>query len=218
MMPTCEICRSVLDDGRCPFCTDALRERFRQGPADAFPFTAQAPDGAVEAQTLGRLRRSLLQGDLQQAEQQWSQILAGLRPMGAAGRRQLGDALDACAALKEHLGKAAEAKRLRQRALTARKDPSELRFKQATDGAHHWDDHAWLRAQAPEEEAGRQERIAAVQAELERQMRLQERRQHALKLGAFGIAGLASGSVFGLPVLAGGALGAGLGWAWLRRR
>lgn len=217
-MPICEICQSLLTEGHCHFCTDALRERFRHWETAAFPFTAQPPVGAVEAQTLGRLRRSLLQGDFAAAETQWAAILAGLRPMGAAGRQQLGEALEALAVLKDHLGKSQEATRLRQRAQTARKNPSELRFKQTRDEAHRWDDHAWLKSQAPEEEAGRAERIAAVEAELDRQLKLQDKRQRAFKLGAFGLAGAAGGPVLGLPLLAGGALGAGLGWAWLRRR
>lgn len=217
-MAFCEICRSQLLEGHCAFCADALRDRFARRQSAEFPFTAQAPEGAVDAQTLGRLRRFLLLGDLASAEQVWDGLLPGLRPIGVEGRRLMGEALEAFAVLKDHLGKAEDARRLRRRAASARKDPSELKFKQSRDDLHRWESHAWLRAQMDEQDAGRAARVAAVQRELERQLRLQDRRQRTLKLGACGLVGVATGPVLGLPLPLGGVLGAGLAWAWLRRQ
>jgi hypothetical protein len=164
------------------------------------------------------LRGHLERGDLQAADASFSGILASMRPFGAEGRLQLAAALEACAALKDRLDRPEEARRLRQRAASARKDPSELRRKQSGGPGQRWDEHAWVKAQVEEPDAGRPARIAAVQRELEQQLRLQERRQRALKLGAGGLAGLFSGPALGLPLGLGGVLGAGLAWAWLRRR
>jgi hypothetical protein len=218
-MADCEICNAPLQAGHCPDCSDALRERYRDWRSAAFPFTAQPPAGAADAYVLGRLRRALLEGDWAQAEAIWGGILPGLRPMGPQGRAQLAEALEAFALLKEHLGKADEARRLRQRAATARKDPSELRFKQAKDESHRWDEHAWLAAQAREEghDPGREARVAAAQAELERQLAAQEKRHTGLSVGALGFVGAVASPVVGLPSSLGVLLGAGLGWAWSKR-
>jgi hypothetical protein len=183
------------------------------------PFEAALPPaGSVSSGARELLRGHLERGDLQAADAAFSGILASMRPIGAEGRRQWAAALEACAALKERLERPEEARRLRQRAASARKDPSELRRKQGSDQGQRWDEHAWVKAQVEEPDAGRPDRIAAVQRELDRQLRLQERRQRALKLGAGGLAGLVSSPVLGLPIGLGGALGAGLAWAWLRRR
>jgi hypothetical protein len=218
-MAACEICSAPLNAGQCPDCPEALRQRYAAWQSAAFPFTAQPPAGSADAFVIGRLRRALLQGDFAQAEAVWTGILPGLRPIGSQGRAQLAEALEAFALLKDHLGKADEARRLRQRAATARKDPSELRFKQTKDESHRWDDHAWLAAQAREEgpDPGRDARIAAVQAELERQLEAQESRKIGLTIGALSFAGVVASPVVGLPFGLGGVLGAGIGWAWSRR-
>jgi hypothetical protein len=219
-MAVCEICSAPLDDaGQCADCPETLRERFRAWTGAAFPFTAQPPSGAVDARLLGRLRRALLKAEWSEAEAIWTGILPGLRPIGAMGRAQLAEALEALAVLKEHLGKSEEARRLRQRAETARKDPSSLRFKQTKDQGHRWDEHAWLKAKALEEgpDPSREARIAAVEKELEAQLKAQEARQRGLSIGAFGFAGAVASPFVGLPIGLGSALGLGLGWAWSRR-
>jgi len=218
-MAVCEICSAPLDAGRCPDCPDALRARFQAWTDAAFPFTAQPPAGAVDPLVLGRLRRALLEGDWAKAESLWTGILPGLRPIGAAGRAQMAEALESLAVLKEHLGRVEEARRLRQRAATARKDPSELRFKQSKDESHRWDAHAWLQVQAREEgpDPGREARIAAVEKELEAQLKAQDERRRGLTIGALGFAGAVASPVIGLPMGLGGVLGAGLGWAWSPR-
>jgi len=177
--------------------------------------TAMPPKGAVSAEVAGSLRRTLMAQDLSGAELLWAQVLSTLRPLGPEGRRQLAASLEACAALKDALGKQVEAQRLRQRAATARKDPQELQRKQAglpQGGAVGWDNHAWLRLQADEDSPDRQAAIARVRAEMEQAEAFSKRRNRALQVGALSLVGLAGGSAMGLPALATGVFGAGLGW------
>jgi hypothetical protein len=218
-MTHCEICSSLLDLDRCPHCDGALRDRFRHLIPGEFPATAMPAQDSLDLPLQGRLRRALLSGDLRGAEQAWDLALAGLRPIGPEGRARIGEAFDAVAALKEALGKPDEARRLRQRALSARKDPTDLRRKQKLDGGEQRFEHVQRNVFDEDTDAARRnERIRAVEAELARQLELRERRERALKRAALGgLAGAATGGVLGFPFVAGGALGAGLGLAWKRR-
>lgn len=133
------------------------------------------PAGAADPAALERLRACLGSGDGEGAEAAWERILAAMRPLGAEGRRQLAEAFEACAALKARLGKTEEARRLRQRAASARKDPGQLRLKPAGAAPA-------LAARRPDPEGpdeGRQRRIEAARAELEALLRVQERRKRA---------------------------------------
>lgn len=214
----CEICASTLLEQQCPVCTEAIRERFRMMQPGSFPMTAMPPEGLLSVEALGALRRSLLSDDLADAERLWTQLLSTLRPLGEDGRRQLAEALEACAALKDALGKDGEAQRLRQRAATARKDPHELHRKQAgpsRSGAPGWDNNAWQRLQSDDATPDRQAAIARVKAEMEKAEARAASKKRVLHAGAFGLVGVAGVSALGavgLPALASGAVGAGLGW------
>lgn len=211
----CELCGSPFLEQHCPLCTDAQREAFRGIQPGVFPMTAMPPEGALSPQVAGSLRRTLMNEDLSGAERLWTQVLSTMRPLGPQGRAQLAASLEACAALKDAVGKDGEAQRLRQRAATARKDPQELHRKQGAAAAGAglgWDNHAWVRLQADTESPDRQAAIAAVRAEMDQQEARSERTKRACQVGALSIFGLAGGSALGLPVLATGAVGAGLGW------
>lgn len=214
----CEICDSELLEDHCPLCSSEHRERFRALQADVFPMTAMPPLGAFSAQVTSSLRRALLEEDLSGAERLWTQTLAGMRPLGDSGRLQLAAALDACAALKVAMGKPEEAVRLAQRAATARKDPRELQRKQATTsatGGPGWDNSAWQRLQSDHDDPDRQAAIARVKEEMAQSELRSSKKKRALRAGALGLVGVAGGTAcgaVGIPALAAGAVGAGLGW------
>jgi tetratricopeptide (TPR) repeat protein len=212
----CEICSSPLEQGACAHCAAGLRERFRALVQGEFPARALPPEGALDVQLQGRLRRSLVSGDLQDAERAWDLALASMRPLGAEGRRVLGDCFEAAAALKEALGKVAEAERLRRRAESARKDPVELRRKQSAEAALSRTPSRLNGFEEDTDAKARAERIHAAEVELARLLERRERRLRSFKRAAVGaLAGTLAGSVWGLG-MAGGALGAGLAWVWKR--
>lgn len=218
-MANCEICLSELNEDTCAYCTELQRQRFRDLDLTRFPGSAMPAEGWAQPSRLAALRRALLDNDLETADRLWTQALASLRPIGTDGRRQLADALDAMASLKEELGQTVEAGRLRQRAVSARKDPSELKRKQRVgDGKNSWDSHAAMKILSDDEDQeAKARRVESVRRELEAQIQRQEKRNRVLKAGAFSLAGMATGGVLGLPV-AGGAVGLGLGWVWGKRR
>lgn len=218
-MPNCEICQSELHGGGCVFCTELQRQRFRDLDLTRFPGSAMPSEGWAQPLRLAALRRALLDGDLQGADRLWSQALASLRPIGSDGRRQWAEALDAVANLKDAMGDSVDAGRLRQRALSARKDPSQLKHKQrGGDARSSWGSHAALRDLSEDEDLeAKARRVEAVRLELEAQLLRQEKRQRVMRVGAFSLAGVATGGALGVPV-AGGALGLGLGWVWGRFR
>jgi hypothetical protein len=191
--------------------------------AGLYPATAMPPSSGINPALAAELRRALLSDDLSAAEGTWTVILRGLHGVGAAERQNQASSWEAYAAFLEQQGRTDEGRRARQRAATARKDPSELKRKQ--DGvaeARLGSSAASLkRLHAEEYHHVDDEAVRRVQAELERQLALQARNAKLIKVGALSFAGLAGGALTGVPaVLTGalGALGAGLGLAWVRLR
>jgi hypothetical protein len=165
---------------------------------------------------LVRLRRALVAGDLVLADALWAELLKAMRPFGARGRGQLADCFEACAALKQALGKDVEAQRFRHRAASARKEPGELQrhASRQANGGSGWDNHAWLRLQADEVGGPNPEAMASARAALEKQEAQGRRRKRALWVGAGAFAGLWIWVITGLPAWFMVPLGALVGWRW----
>lgn len=216
--PICELCQSPLSEAACPCCPPGLRAAVSGWAAGSFPRTALAPDGAGDARLVSALAQALADGDLAAADAHWAALASGLRPLGPAGRRLLGDCFDAWASLKAARGLDAEAARLRQRAVSARKDPEALRLHQASraDGSGGWDNHAWLKLQAGDVMPDQEVVVARVRQELDRQMAAAERRWRAWKIAGASFAGFIGSGLLGIPLLVGSAVGASLGWWWGR--
>jgi hypothetical protein len=168
---------------------------------------------------LARLRRALVDRDLMRAEELWAELLRSVQPLGALGRGQLADCFEAFANLKEAMGKPQEAERFRGRAVTARKDPSELaRHGAGGAAASGWDTHAWVRLQSGEVSEAAQQAIHEVREQLERAEARGYRQSVLLALCAGAIIGLWVGAITRLPMSVLAVSGALLGCLWARKK
>ena len=210
----CELCGSPLYQDRCPACTGEERARFKGMEPGSFPATALPPPGLTQGAGLARLRRALANRELEQADELWAGVLRTVQPLGSQGRRMLADCFDAYACLKDAMGKDMEAERFRQRARSARKDPSAVSRHQdagASEG-RSWDLEAWKRLQPEQAGASSEETVQRVREQLERDEAAGLRRRKLLGMGGGGLAGLVCAAVVGLPALIPVLLGAGLGY------
>ncbi len=200
-------------EGGCPECKGGLQARLA-GLGRTFPGPAMPPPGLGRPEDALRLRLALLAGEWVRAEGLWDALLRTLRPLGRSGRAQLAECFEACAALKEALGKPAEAARLRSRGATLRKDASSVARRAASGSG--WDSHAWTSAQAADA-AEALPRVLKARDELARLEAVWARRRlgWALVLGA--LAGVWVALVVGLPVALLATAGAGAGLVWARR-
>lgn len=215
----CELCGALLEQDRCPVCSEEQRAHFRALKPGVFPATALPPLDMIQGPGLANLRRALADRDLVRAEELWENVLGALQPLGPRGRAHLSECFDACAAVKEALGKSAEAAILRRRAVTARKDPSELTRgggnRPRTSG---WDQSTWLRLQSEEGGARPQAEIDKAFAELEAAEARSRRKVRIVAVAAGGFGGLWLSVVTGIPAWFMVLFGAGMGWIWVRKR
>jgi hypothetical protein len=215
----CALCGSPLHGVDCPLCSLELRQTFAQADASSLPWAAMPPAGAGTPLQRQRLALSLSQAEWALADAQLAALVKTLRPLGAEGRRQLAATLAAWGQLKAAQGLAREADGLRQRAVTAAKDPHDLQRKQAAgqDGGGSWDNHAWVRLQAEEAGLTQPAVVQKVRDDLDAAERKQERRERGWKVAALAFAGALGTAAADLPVLAGMAVGALAGLWWSRR-
>jgi hypothetical protein len=154
------------------------------------------------------------------ADSTWLVVIRGLHGTSSADRALQSQCWDAYGFFLERQGRHDDARRAHQRSATARKDPSELKRKQdgVAEARLGASSESLKRLHSDEYHQPDPEAVKRVQAELERQLQAQERRNKVLKVGAFSIAGIAGGAVIGVSAALTGALGAGIGWAWSSTR
>jgi len=219
-MPVCALCGSPLSDDQCPFCSPALRQAFGASLASSFSAAAMPPAGVGTPSQRSELALLVSQSRLAEADTLVAGLVRTLRPLGVDGRLQLSRTLEAWAQLKAAQSLAREAEGLHQRALSAGKDPQELRRKQAAgeDGSTGWDNHAWVRLQAAEAGGAAEEgALAQVRRDLDQALLAQDQRQRRWKVGFCALSGFACAVFVGLsPALGllGAIAGALVGWRW----
>jgi hypothetical protein len=156
---------------------------------------------------------------LELADELWAALLRTVQPLGAIGRAQLADCFEACARLKEALGKKEEAERFQRRSQSARKDPAALNRRESGGQGRSagWDSHAWVLRQAGEAGAPATEAIRKAYLQLELDELKARRWRITLALGGGGLAGLWFAVVTGLPLGLLTLMGGFTGWLWVRR-
>jgi hypothetical protein len=216
----CPVCETSFTGPACSLCEPGIVARFEAMQPGSYPALAMPPAHGVNVSFAAELRRALLKDDLAAADATWMLVLRGLRGVSPSEREVHAGCWDAYGHFLEHAGREDEARRAHQRAVTARKDPSEMKRK--LDGvaeARLGSSAASLRRlHSDEYHQADPEAVKRVQAELDRQLASQARNMKIVKVGALSFAGLAGGVLMGLPAAVTGAVGAGLGLAWVRLR
>jgi hypothetical protein len=186
----------------------------------SYPALAMPPSRGLSVSLIAELRRAILTEDLAAADGIWMVILRGLHGIGLEERQAQAACWDAYGFFLEHAGRADEARRAHQRAATARKDPSELKRKQDGVAEARLGSSAvsLKRLHSDEYHHVDPEAVKRVQAELDHQLAVQARNMKIVKVGALSFAGLVSGILMGVPAALSGAMGAGIGLAWVRLR
>jgi hypothetical protein len=211
----CPVCEISFESETCPQCDPGLVEKFLAMEPGSYPAIAMPPAHGLNAGRAADLRRAILSNDVNLADHTWLVILRGLHGSSAQERALHADCWDAYGFFLDHAGRSDEGRRAHQRAATARKDPSDLKRKQEA-GTESSSAAALRRVYSDDFYHPDAEAVQRVQAELDRQLAAQARREKILKVGGLSFAGLVGGAVIGIPAAVTGALGAGLGWAWSR--
>ncbi len=223
---SCPICESPVDGEKlCDACVSKHGDRYATAKADtSFPWTAWPHVGKSRPDRAEAVRLVLLRSDWAAAENALLEGIRGTRGHSNAERDLLANYFECLAALLDHQGRSAEARRATGRAENLRKDPAEVARKAAeakasnfakTTGAHSSET---LRRLQDWDIRPDPEKIEQVREHLEAALAAQERRQRLAKIGAMGAAGVVGGALLGINVLAVGAMSAGLGAALWRDR
>ncbi len=179
----CPVCEISFDGETCPQCDPGLVGKFLAlEPGSLSRPSPCRPAHGLNAGRAADLRRAILTEDSALADSTWLVILRGLHGSSAQERALHAACWDAYGFFLDHAARSDEGRRAHQRATTARKDPSDLKRKQEA-GTESSSAAALRRVYSDDFYHPDAEAVQRVQAELDRQLAVQARREKVLESG-----------------------------------